>query len=95
VYATHWICTQNNGLRAVPIVAPLQKPDYILDESRGQCQQAWRESCTLAALALQRGYLNRPELTAELFILDPFNEQTRCPVSTARATLPLAAGWQH
>ena len=46
---------------------------YILDaHGCSPCRSACAASCTSAAPGVARGYLDRPELTAERFIADPF-----------------------
>ena len=58
---------------ASPIGAPI--PDlrvYVLDRRGSRCRWAWRASCTSGGAGVARGYLSRPELTAERFVADPF-----------------------
>lgn len=68
--ATWWTCQRGAETDTVPIGHPLpQTQAYLLGED-GQ-SGAEGELC-LAGVGLSPGYLNRPELTAQKFIANPF-----------------------
>ena len=62
-------------------------------QSGGRCPWACPASSTSAAPGVARGYLDRPELTAERFVADPFPDAP-ARGCTAPVTAPLAADGQ-
>jgi amino acid adenylation domain-containing protein len=66
----------NDEVQAVPIGNPIANTEiYILDEQRRPCAVGEAGELYIGGAGVGRGYLNRPELTAEKFILHPFSEQ--------------------
>jgi amino acid adenylation domain-containing protein len=66
----------NDEVQAVPIGNPIANTEiYILDEERRPCAVGEAGELYIGGAGVGRGYLNRPELTAEKFILHPFSEQ--------------------
>ena len=60
--------------RSVPVGRPIDNTRcYVLDPPRSaRSRTACRGSCSSAVAGVARGYVNRPELTAERFVPDPF-----------------------
>ena len=74
VFVTRWDCGQKHACPTVPIGRP--GPNirlYILDEQRNPAPIGIPGELYIGGVAVGRGYLNRPELTAERFIPDPFS----------------------
>jgi amino acid adenylation domain-containing protein/non-ribosomal peptide synthase protein (TIGR01720 family) len=64
------------ALSKVPIGRPLaQKHAFVLDEQLEPAPIGAPGHLYLGGVGLARGYLHRPELTAERFVLDPFSDQ--------------------
>ncbi len=72
---TSFACTAGSlaGLARVPIGAPIDNTRvYVLDEQGEPLPVGVPGELHLAGVGLAHGYLDRPELTAEKFIPDPF-----------------------
>jgi amino acid adenylation domain-containing protein len=74
--ASHWECQPEDGQRVVPIGRPLDNVQvYLLDSFRGPVPVGLPGEVYVGGVGLARGYLKRPDLTAEKFIPDPFSAQ--------------------
>lgn len=59
--------------RTVPIGAPIANTSlYVLDEHRRQVPRGVQGELWIGGAGVTQGYLNRPELSAERFVEDPF-----------------------
>jgi amino acid adenylation domain-containing protein len=66
----------DDELSVVPIGRPIANSEiYILDADRRPCPAAVAGELYIGGAGVGRGYLNRPELTAEKFIRHPFSER--------------------
>ncbi len=73
VDVTYWRCRQDNDRRIVPIGKPVANtPIYILDKYLHPVPPECTGELHIGGIQVARSYLNRPELTAEKFIHDPF-----------------------
>jgi amino acid adenylation domain-containing protein len=71
--ATYWNCTTGGASDALTIGRPTDTQVYILDDALRPVPQGEMGEIFLSGTALTRGYLNRPDLTAERYLPNPFN----------------------
>ncbi|KAF9923920.1 hypothetical protein BGZ65_008609 [Modicella reniformis] len=77
VSAIAWQCRQDYSGDVVPIGRPIaNKRIYILDKNRHPVPLGAIGELYIGGVGVARGYLNRPELSAQVFVQDPFAEDT-------------------
>ncbi|MCU1758285.1 non-ribosomal peptide synthetase [Pseudomonas sp. 14P_8.1_Bac3] len=75
INVTHWHCTRADGERS-PIGRPLGNVVCrILDNDLNPVPAGVPGELCISGMGLARGYLGRPGLTAERFVVDPLGEQ--------------------
>ncbi|HEX8091098.1 MAG TPA: amino acid adenylation domain-containing protein, partial [Blastocatellia bacterium] len=73
VDVTYWACNEDSTRALVPIGQPIANTQiYITDQWNTPLPLGIAGELHIGGIGLARGYFNRPDLTAERFIPDPF-----------------------
>ncbi|KAK3806262.1 MAG: Non-ribosomal peptide synthetase module [Benniella sp.] len=73
IIATSWRCPLDFNDSIVPIGRPISnKTTYLLDENQQPVPMGAVGELHIGGVGVARGYLNQPELTAKVFLPDPF-----------------------
>ncbi|HEY8023894.1 MAG TPA: amino acid adenylation domain-containing protein, partial [Burkholderiaceae bacterium] len=74
VDVTYWQCDRHSALHCVPIGRPIANIQiHILDAFFNPVPVGVTGNLYIAGIGLARGYINRPDLTAQTFIPNPFS----------------------
>ncbi|MFF8973062.1 amino acid adenylation domain-containing protein [Streptomyces sp. NPDC014995] len=73
---TSWHCRPQDGLSQVPIGRPLTHVSvHVLDEAGAVVPPGYPGELYVGGAGVARGYRNRPDLTTERFVPDPFTSR--------------------
>jgi amino acid adenylation domain-containing protein len=76
VDVTHWTCQRDDSRPVVPIGRPVANTQvYVLDRGLQPVPIGVPGELFLGGVQIGRGYYNKPELTSERFIPDPFRRE--------------------
>ena len=76
VHASSWLCGQENSVHTVPIGRALPNTRlYVVDGRMNLVPPGLIGELLIGGVQVARGYINRPELTAERFVDDPFSDE--------------------
>ena len=77
VDVTYWECKANTKLKTIPIGKPISNIRILcLDKNLNEVAHGKEGELHIGGVGLAEGYWNRPELTAEKFISDPFSHNS-------------------
>lgn len=76
IFVTHWECRRGSDSSVVPIGAAIPgNAMYVLNEEMQPVGDGEVGELFISGVGVARGYHNRPELTAERFLSDPFRAE--------------------
>jgi len=77
IVSTSWTCRRDGGLSTVPIGCPVDNAQtYVVDRHFQLVPRGVMGELLIGGVGLARGYVNRPALTAEKFVPDPFGQES-------------------
>ena len=76
IFVTHWECQRGSDRNIVPIGAAIPgNAMYVLNDDLQPVGDGEIGELFISGIGVARGYHNRPELTSERFVADPFNTE--------------------